>query len=54
MFPLQGWRGLRRRARVRLSEMVWEHREHLGEMDINPIIANEDGLFPVDARMILR
>lgn len=39
---------------VRLSEKAWEHREHLGEMDINPIIANEEGIYPVDARMILR
>lgn len=58
---LDGFRGIPKVDRdalaelmVRLSEMVWEHREHLGEMDINPIIANEDGLFPVDARMILR
>jgi len=39
---------------VRISELAWEHRERLGEMDINPVIANEEGLFPVDARMILR
>ena len=58
---LDGFRGIPKVDRdtlaelmVRLSEKAWEHREHLGEMDINPIIANEDGLFPVDARMILR
>ena len=57
---LDGYRGIPKVDRdalaelmVRLSEMAWEHREHLREMDINPIIANEDGLYPVDARMIL-
>ena len=39
---------------VRISELAWEYRERLGEMDVNPIISNEDGLFLVDARMILR
>ena len=57
---LDGYRGIPKVDRdalaelmVRLSEMAWEHREHLREMDINPLIANEDGLYPVDARMIL-
>jgi acyl-CoA synthetase (NDP forming) len=39
---------------VKLSELAWEYKEHIAEMDINPIIANEDGLFPVDARIILK
>jgi succinyl-CoA synthetase beta subunit len=58
---LDGFRGIPKVDRgeladlmVKLSELAWEHREHLGEMDINPVIANEDGLYPVDARMILR
>jgi succinyl-CoA synthetase beta subunit len=58
---LDGFRGIPKVDRggladlmVKLSELAWEHRERLGEMDINPIIANEDGLYPVDARMILR
>ena len=39
---------------VRLSELAWDYREYISEMDINPIIANKDGLFPVDARIILK
>lgn len=39
---------------VKLSELAWEYRDYIAEMDINPIIANEDGLFPVDARIILK
>ena len=39
---------------VKLSELAWENRKYIAEMDINPIIANEDGLFPVDARIILQ
>jgi 3-hydroxypropionyl-CoA synthetase (ADP-forming) len=39
---------------VKLSELAWEYREYIAEMDINPIIANEDGIFPVDARIILK
>lgn len=39
---------------VKLSELAWEYKEYIAEMDINPIIANEDGLFPVDARIILK
>ena len=39
---------------VKLSELAWENRDYIAEMDINPIIANEDGLYPVDARIILQ
>ena len=39
---------------VKLSELAWEYRDYIAEMDINPIIANEEGLFPVDARIILK
>ncbi|MBY9000621.1 MAG: acetate--CoA ligase family protein [Candidatus Heimdallarchaeota archaeon] len=39
---------------VKLSQLAWENRDFIAEMDINPIIANEDGIFPVDARIILK
>lgn len=39
---------------VKLSELAWEYKEYIAEMDINPVIANEDGIFPVDARIILK
>jgi len=39
---------------VKISQLAWENREFIAEMDINPIIANEDGIFPVDARIILK
>ncbi|MHA1202289.1 MAG: acetate--CoA ligase family protein [Candidatus Heimdallarchaeaceae archaeon] len=39
---------------VKISQLAWENREFITEMDINPIIANEDGIFPVDARIILK
>ena len=39
---------------VKLSELAWEYRDYISEMDINPIIANEEGIFPVDARIILK
>ena len=39
---------------VKISHLAWENREFIAEMDINPIIANEDGIFPVDARIILK
>jgi acyl-CoA synthetase (NDP forming) len=39
---------------VKISQLAWENREYVTEMDINPIIANEDGIFPVDARIILK
>ena len=39
---------------VKLSELAWQNKKYIAEMDINPIIANEDGLFPVDARIILQ
>jgi acyl-CoA synthetase (NDP forming) len=38
---------------IKLSNLAWEYKEYIAEMDINPIIANEDGIFPVDARIIL-
>lgn len=58
---LEGFRGMPRVNKeelsnliVKLSELAWEYRDYIAEMDINPIIANEDGLFPVDARIILK
>ncbi len=39
---------------VKISQLAWENRDFIAEMDINPIIANEDGIFPVDARIIIR
>jgi acyl-CoA synthetase (NDP forming) len=38
---------------VKISHLAWENKEYIAEMDINPIIANEEGIFPVDARIIL-
>ena len=58
---LDGYRGVPKVDRealaalmVRVSELAWEHQGLIGEMDVNPVIANEEGLFPVDARIILR
>ena len=39
---------------VKISLLAWENKDFIAEMDINPIIANEDGIFPVDARIILK
>ncbi len=39
---------------VKISELAWEYRDDILEMDINPIIANSSGLHPVDARIILK
>ncbi len=58
---LEGFRGMPKVNKedlsnliVKLSELAWKYKEYIAEMDINPIIANEDGLFPVDARIILK
>ncbi len=58
---LEGFRGMPKVNKkelsnliVKISELAWEYKEYIAEMDINPIIANEDGLFPVDARIILK
>ncbi len=58
---LEGFRGMPRVDKdeladiiVKLSELAWENRDYISEMDINPIISNEDGLFPVDARIIMK
>jgi len=58
---LNGFRGLAPVNREQLAEIMsklsnlaWEYRGYIGEMDINPLIANSDGIFPVDARIILK
>ncbi|MHA1304227.1 MAG: acetate--CoA ligase family protein, partial [Candidatus Heimdallarchaeaceae archaeon] len=58
---LNGFRGMAPVSReqlaeqmVKLSELAWEYKDFIAEMDINPLIANEDGIFPVDARIILK
>ncbi|MFW9852240.1 MAG: acetate--CoA ligase family protein [Candidatus Thorarchaeota archaeon] len=58
---LEGFRGIPRVNKdeladiiVKLSKLAWENRDYISEMDINPIISNEDGLFPVDARIIIK
>ncbi|MCG3216586.1 MAG: acetate--CoA ligase family protein [Candidatus Heimdallarchaeota archaeon] len=58
---LDGFRGMPKVDReeladmiVKLSKLAWEYRDNIAEMDINPVIANEDGIFPVDARIILK
>jgi len=58
---LEGYRGMPKVDKneladiiVKLSELAWENRDYISEMDINPIISNEDGLFPVDARIIIK
>ncbi|NHJ31706.1 MAG: acetyl-CoA synthetase [Asgard group archaeon] len=39
---------------VKISQLAIELDEHIKEIDLNPIIANEDGVFGVDARIILK
>lgn len=39
---------------VKISELAWEYRDYIAEMDINPIIANNEGIWAVDARIILK
>ncbi len=39
---------------VQLSKLAWEYKDDILEMDINPVIANSSGLYPVDARIILK
>jgi acetyltransferase len=37
---------------VKLSDMVWKHPQ-IAELDLNPVIAREDGVSIADARIIL-
>ncbi|TFG09026.1 acetyl-CoA synthetase [Candidatus Heimdallarchaeota archaeon] len=39
---------------VNISKLAWEYKDAILEMDINPVIANNSGLHPVDARIILK
>ncbi|MHA1220919.1 MAG: acetate--CoA ligase family protein [Candidatus Heimdallarchaeota archaeon] len=38
---------------VKVSELATDLDEYIKEIDLNPVIANEDGIFGVDARIIL-
>ena len=38
---------------VKVSQLVIEKQTIIKEVDLNPVIANEDGIFGVDARIIL-
>ncbi|HUT81508.1 MAG TPA: acetate--CoA ligase family protein [Candidatus Bathyarchaeia archaeon] len=58
---LNGFRGLPAVNRealaemiVTVSEMTVELEDYIKEIDLNPVIANEDGIFGVDARIILK
>jgi len=56
---LDGYRGLSRVDRERLAAFLVQVGEFatsapaLRELDLNPVIANADGIFPVDVRVIL-
>ena len=39
---------------VRVSELAIELDDYIKEIDLNPVIANEDGVYGVDARIILK
>ena len=39
---------------VKVSELAIELEDYIKEIDLNPVIANEDGVFGVDARIILK
>ena len=39
---------------VKVSKLTVEMDEYIKEIDLNPVIANEDGIFGVDARIILK
>jgi acyl-CoA synthetase (NDP forming) len=39
---------------VKVSELAIKMEDHIKEIDLNPVIANEDGIFGVDARIILK
>jgi len=58
---LNGFRGLPPDDRdaladmiVSVSELAMELDEYIKEIDLNPVIANEDGVYGVDARIILK
>jgi acyl-CoA synthetase (NDP forming) len=39
---------------VKVSELAINLEDYIKEIDLNPVIANEDGIFGVDARIILK
>ena len=39
---------------VKVSELAIKMDDYIKEIDLNPVIANEDGVFGVDARIILK
>ncbi|MBY8994777.1 MAG: acetate--CoA ligase family protein [Candidatus Heimdallarchaeota archaeon] len=39
---------------VKVSQLAIDLEDYIKEIDLNPIIANEDGVFGVDARIILK
>jgi len=39
---------------VKVSELAIKLEDYIKEIDLNPVIANEDGVFGVDARIILK
>lgn len=39
---------------VKVSELAMNQERFIQEIDLNPVIANEDGVFGVDARIILK
>ncbi|MHA1826362.1 MAG: acetate--CoA ligase family protein, partial [Candidatus Heimdallarchaeota archaeon] len=58
---LNGFRGLPPVDRDALAEMIVnvskiadKYNNYIKEIDLNPVIANEDGIFGVDARIILK
>ena len=58
---LNGFRGLPPVDRDALAEMIVKVsklainlEDYIKEIDLNPIIANEDGVYGVDARIILK
>ena len=41
-------------AIARLSELAWDQREHLAELDVNPIVALPDRIVAVDALAVVK
>ena len=39
---------------VKISNLAWEYKDYIAEMDLNPVIANNEGIWTVDARIILK